>query len=81
MTLHKTVGWLGSAMLALCPIPQAIESYQLQSSDGLSWAFLGLWAVGELLLLGYTIPLKLWPLVINYVLNLSCLAVVIWFKL
>ena len=78
--LHRAIGWTGSAALAVCALPQAITSWRTQSSEGIDGLFLFLWAFGEILLLAYTWPLRIWPLVINYLFNLMCLAVVIWYK-
>ena len=48
---------LGSVLLALCGLPQALKAYRKPwSTRGLSWSFLAAWGVGELCLF-----CALWP--------------------
>jgi uncharacterized protein with PQ loop repeat len=76
----ELVGWLGAIMLGICALPQAIQSYRTRSSKGVSLLFLLLWGGGEILTLiyigGTTMQL---PLILNYIFNLICLAVIIYF--
>jgi uncharacterized protein with PQ loop repeat len=67
-------GWLGSIALAVCAIPQAVQSYRTKSSAGINPWFIGLWGLGEACLIIYN-----WgdtPLMVNYTVNLVCIAVI-----
>lgn len=74
------IGWIGSLMLALCGLPQAIKSVREKHSDGLDLLFLILWTLGEL----FTIVAiakdasNLLYLFFNYGFNLFFLSI-IWF--
>lgn len=76
------VGIIGSLLLALCAVPQAWACHKQGHAYGVDYWFLGMWTSGELLALLYTVSLNEvpWPLVANYVLNLTCLAVIIRYK-
>ena len=71
------IGYVGSIFLAICGLPQAIQSYRQKNSDGLNVSFLLLWTFGEIFTLIYVIPIMSIPLLINYVANL-CFLCVIW---
>lgn len=75
------IGWVGSICFAICALPQALQSYQQKNSNGISWGFLLLWLVGEILTLAYVVlTTAQLPLITNYVLNFIFLIVIIWFK-
>ena len=74
-------GWVGSALFALCGMPQAIKSAQDGHSEGLSWMFLLMWFFGEVFTLVYIIPKMDMPLLANYVVNLGFLGVILYFKI
>jgi uncharacterized protein with PQ loop repeat len=76
----EIIGWIGSILLALCAIPLAWDSFKNKHSNGISNTFLAMWLVGELLTAAYVLPKKDYPLLFNYVLNISCLVVVIRYK-
>ena len=73
-------GWIGGILLAFCGVPQAIQSWRDGHSNGLNWAFISLWGIGEGLTLIYVIPKIDWPLILNYSSNLVTLAIIVWFK-
>lgn len=77
----EAIGWIGALCFAICAIPQAWQSYQNGTSDGINLGFLALWFTGEVLTLIYVLPSKSWPLVFNYVGNILALLVIIKFKL
>jgi hypothetical protein len=77
----ETLGYIGSIMLAICGLPQAIESYKTKSSEGLTWGFIGLWFWGEIFTFAYILPKMDLPLLINYSVNIIFLSVIIYFKL
>lgn len=66
------IGWLGAVCFALCALPQAIKTYRSKSIKDLSWGFLILWIVGEILC-GYyvvqTTGISQAPLLANYAAN------------
>ena len=79
--VQESLGWAGSALLAFCGLPQAVQSWRTRSSAGISWCFLGMWAVGEILTLAYVAPMSEWPLIVNYSANIVFVAVIAFFKL
>lgn len=76
------VGWLGSFLLAVCGLPQAIESYRTKSSKGITWSFLLMWLFGEILTLTFLIPKTgVLPLLFNYSANILFISVIIYYKI
>ena len=75
------IGWLGSILLAFCGLPQAIESYKTKSSEGLTWGFIGMWFIGEIMTFIYILPQMVLPLMFNYTANIIFLAIIIYYKL
>jgi uncharacterized protein with PQ loop repeat len=78
----ELVGWVGAICFAMCAVPQAWQSYKTKSSKGLNAWTLTLWFAGEIFtivyILGTTVQL---PLLFNYVFNLLCLIVIIYYKI
>jgi len=65
------LGWIGSLLLAVCGLPQAVKSYREKNSDGISWGFITLWTLGEIFTLIYILnDAFAWPLVCNYEIRL-----------
>lgn len=81
MSLFEIIGWLGSICLAVCAIPQAWMSYKEKHSEGISWAFLLLWAFGELFALAYVYDKLDLPLLVNYATNILVLGVILYYKI
>jgi uncharacterized protein with PQ loop repeat len=79
-TLLEAMGWIGSALLAFCGLPQAIESWRHGRSDGVTWGLLAMWGAGEVLTLCYILPRMELPLIFNYVANLLFLSVITYYK-
>lgn len=77
----ETLGYIGSIMLALCGLPQAIESYRTKSSEGLTWGFILLWFFGEIFTFAYILPKMDFPLLINYTANILFLAIILFYKI
>lgn len=77
----EMIGWLGSILLAFCGLPQAIESYRTKSSEGLTWGFIGMWFIGEIMTFVYILPQMVLPLLFNYTANIIFLAIIIYYKL
>ena len=70
---------IGSFCLSVCAIPLAWTSWREKTSKGVPTMFLVLWTIGEIaLLVEYYQEI---PLVVNYLINLVCLAVVWRYKI
>jgi len=76
----EMIGWFGSILLAFCGLPQAIESYKTKSSEGLTWGFILMWFVGEIMTIIYVFPKMDLPLLFNYSANIIFLSVIIYYK-
>lgn len=79
----EIIGWIGSLLLALCGVPQAIKAYKTgKFADG-SWIFLLMWGVGEFFTLIFITcdELFAWPLVVNYSLNMAIVGFLCWIKI
>jgi uncharacterized protein with PQ loop repeat len=79
--IMELIGYIGSIMLAVCGLPQALESFKTKSSEGLTWGFIGLWFFGEIFTFIYILPKMDLPLLINYSANIIFLAVIIYYKI
>lgn len=77
----ENIGWIGSILLAFCGLPQAVESIKTKSSEGLTWGFIGMWFLGEIMTFIYILPKMDLPLLFNYTANIIFLAIIIYFKL
>ena len=73
-------GYIGSFLCAACGIPEAFRSIRLKSCS-VGWGFLLTWLVGELCLLSYNFELLSVPLFFNYVINIICILIMIYYKL
>jgi len=61
---------LGSVLLALCGVPQALQAYRKPwSTRGLSWSFLAAWGFGEACLLVSLWRVVPWIVLVNYAAN------------
>lgn len=81
MGIVMILGWLGSICLAVSGIPQAWMSYKEKHAHGMSWAFLLLWAFGEIFALAYVYDKLDLPLLLNYSVNILILAVILFYKI
>jgi uncharacterized protein with PQ loop repeat len=77
----ESIGYIGSILLALCGLPQAVLSIKQGNSNGISLLFLLMWTLGELFTIVYIIPKADIPLLINYSSNLVFLSVIWKYKL
>lgn len=75
------MGWIGSFLLAICGLPQAMKSLRQGHSKGLSTYFLVLWSVGEVFTLIAVVDLKVDYLLLNYISNLLFLLIIWFYKL
>ncbi len=70
---------LGSLLFALCAVPEAIKVFRAKTGH-YSWWFLGMWGGAELLMINYVIRTSQWTLLGNYIANLLCLAVLVYYN-
>ena len=77
----EQIGWLGSILLAFCGLPQALESIKTKSSEGLTWGFILMWFIGEIMTFVYILPKMDLPLLFNYTANIIFLAIIIYYKI
>jgi uncharacterized protein with PQ loop repeat len=81
LNLIQILGWLGSICLAVCAIPQAWMSYKEKHSEGISFAYLLLWAFGEVFALAYVYDKLDLPLLLNYATNILVLGIILYYKI
>ena len=62
-------GIIGCVLLSYCALPQVIKTWKTKSVGDLSFYFLLVWFLGDLLMGIYILSDIKWPLVINYFLN------------
>lgn len=72
--------WIGATMLAICGLPAAIHAHRIGKADDISWLFLILWLLGELLLLIDRMPKQDWALIINYFANIVFIDIILRYK-
>lgn len=76
------IGIIGSLMLALCGLPQAIQSIKTKSSAGVNSLFLWLWGIGEILLIIYVLKTSNdFILLVNYLFNVLIIGVIAYYKI
>jgi uncharacterized protein with PQ loop repeat len=82
MDTIELIGWVGGVLFAFCGLPQAIHSWKMKNSDGMTYTFILMWGMGEVLTLIYVMQkADVAPLLFNYIANLCFLIVILWFKL
>ena len=81
LTLFEMMGWLGSIALAICGLPQALQSFKEKNSNGISWGFVLLWAFGELFALAYVYNRLDLPLLLNYATNILIVGIILYYKI
>jgi hypothetical protein len=74
------VAAIGSILLALCALPEAIRSFKLKRCD-IGWGMLNMWLWGEICLVVFALQTKQYVLLINYGANILFLAIMIFYKL
>ena len=77
----EIIGWTGSALFALCGLPQAVQSTREGHSHGLSWLFLLMWFWGEIFTLCYVWPKMDYPLLANYFVNRVFVVIILFYKI
>ena len=74
-------GWIGSALFAICGLPQALQSIKDGHSRGLNWFFILAWLGGEIFTIIYVWPKMDIPLLANYLINLIFLGIMLKYKI
>ena len=76
----ETIGWIGSLMLAACAAPEVLSSYRTKKCS-LTWGFLILWLVGEVLT-GIPVFLHIQEpyLMFNYAANIVMISYLVYIK-
>jgi uncharacterized protein with PQ loop repeat len=74
------IGTIGGIILAFSALPPAVQAYKQKNADHMSWLFILTWFIGMGLLYIYAIGNTLIPLILNYTINLSCLSIIIYYK-
>jgi uncharacterized protein with PQ loop repeat len=69
--MTEVFGWLGSFLLSVCSIPQAIQCYKQGHANGISGWTTALWGAGMASALVYVATRLDWPLIMNYAFNLA----------
>jgi uncharacterized protein with PQ loop repeat len=77
----EAIGFASAFLLAVCGIPQAWKSWKTKSSAGVSFAFLGIWLAGEILLLAYASARHLGPMMVNASLNIMIIGIILRYPL
>ncbi len=77
----EIIGWLGSALFAVCGLPQAIQCAREGHARGLNWFFLLAWFGGEVLTIVYVYPKMDLPLLANYAVNMVFLIIMLRYKI
>jgi uncharacterized protein with PQ loop repeat len=74
-------GWIGSLLLSICSIPQAVQCFRQGHADGMNTSMIWLWGSGMLATFFYVAHQGDIPLMVNYGFNLVTVwAVIAWFK-
>lgn len=71
------LGWISTLCFTLCVLPLAYDGLRGRSQPMNKW-FVGAWLGGEVFGLWYTWERRDWPLVVNYIANLTGLA--LWWR-
>src|SRR5271157_2926355 len=80
---YELLGLIGSALLGICGIFQAIKSYKDKNSDGLSSLFILSWTLGEFIMLAYILfnYNNDYFLLSNYLVNCFSVAIISYYKI
>lgn len=75
----NTIGWIGSLLLAVCAVPQALKTME-EKTCSFSPLTLQLWFWGEVFTLVYVTYQMDYPLIFNMVVNLLCVSVLLYYN-
>lgn len=82
----EIIGWIAGVAFAICAWPQVYKCWQQGHAHGLSYAFLALMTLGEVLTLIYVLGQNLTmsekaPLLLNYIANILALVGIWYYRL
>lgn len=76
----ETIGYIGSILLAICGIPEAIRAF-INKRCEIGWLMLISWFLGEVLFLTYLLSkFFAWQSIINYGTNILAILVLLYYK-
>jgi len=74
------IGYLGSALLAYCGVPELIRTFR-EKKCHLGWGFLLMWFFGEVFVLYHVLTtVKDSALLLNYISNCVILTLMLYYK-
>jgi len=76
----EIIGWISSILFCICAIPQAIQTYKVGHTNGISTLFILAWFFGEVLGIIYAIHLGNLPILFNYSVNFISLLVILKYR-
>lgn len=68
--LSDILGWIATILFTVCYVPQMIKTYKTRTTDGLSFLFLGIAFIANIIALVYATTIDQRPLQIKYILAL-----------
>lgn len=71
---------LGSFLLAICGLPEALKAYETKQCS-VGWGMLLTWLLGELLLIIFAFQTKQYILLVNYFSNVAFISIMIFYKI
>lgn len=73
------IGWIGSALLSLCALPEVYKTILNKRCD-IGWYMLLMWFFGEIAMLIHTVQYEDNPLLVNYLINIGLISVLMYYK-
>ena len=79
--MTEVLGWIGTFFFATCAIPEAYASFR-RKWTAITWGMLLMWLTGEVCTMIYVFLTTKDPILLtNYVFNLLCLLIIIYYKI
>jgi uncharacterized protein with PQ loop repeat len=76
----ELIAYIGGILLTICGIPEVIRTIKDKQCH-LGWPFLLLWFFGEVFMLIYSVDLKSYPLIMNYLFNTIIVGIMLYYKI
>ena len=77
---NELIGWLSTICFSLCAMPQVIRCFKNKHGRDIPWDLTIIWTLGEIFAIIYVLPIRDYPLLCNYFLNLLLLSIIIYYK-
>ena len=74
------IGWISTFFLAICAIPQAIDSYKNKHSNGFNKKMITYWFIGDVAGLIYSIYIKDIIYITNFGMNSIFCAMIFYYR-